>query len=120
MLLYLVIGAAGLPVFAGGSSGVEALFGATGGYLLSFPLCAAIAGLSSQTVRGNRLALTACFFVVHLVLLLLGSTWLGQTLQLDAAAALENGFTPFLPGALVKSALGAWIVAALSAHRRAI
>src|SRR3989339_1178484 len=42
--LYLVLGAAGLPVFAGGSGGIASLFGPTGGYLFSYPIAAFIVG----------------------------------------------------------------------------
>jgi biotin transport system substrate-specific component len=44
-LLYLCSGAAGLPVFAGGSFGVAPFIGPTGGYLLAFPAAAALVGL---------------------------------------------------------------------------
>jgi len=44
MALYLVAGAAGAPVFAGGSAGVGPLVGPTGGYLLSYPVAAVIVG----------------------------------------------------------------------------
>ena len=40
MILYLVVGAIGLPVFAGGGSGIGALLGPTGGYLFSYPVAA--------------------------------------------------------------------------------
>src|SRR5262245_13966150 len=43
--LYLAEGAIGLPVFAGGASGLHILFGPTAGYLLAFPLAAAITGM---------------------------------------------------------------------------
>lgn len=43
-LLYVVVGLAGLPVLAGGSAGIGVLAGATAGYLLSFPLAAAVTG----------------------------------------------------------------------------
>jgi len=39
VLMYILLGALGLPVFAGGSSGIGILMGKTGGFLLSFPFC---------------------------------------------------------------------------------
>lgn len=45
MALYLVAGAAGVPVFAGGSAGVGVLLSTTGGYLWSYPIAAAAVGL---------------------------------------------------------------------------
>ena len=44
MIIYLALGAIGLPVFAGGSSGVGSLLGPTGGYLFSYPLAAFVIG----------------------------------------------------------------------------
>ena len=44
MIIYLILGAIGLPVFAGGSSGVGALLGPSGGYLLSYPIAAFVIG----------------------------------------------------------------------------
>ncbi|MFC3477710.1 biotin transporter BioY [Halobacterium litoreum] len=44
LTLYLVAGAAGAPVFAGGTAGIGALTGYTGGYLLSYPVAAALTG----------------------------------------------------------------------------
>ncbi|MGZ4453140.1 MAG: biotin transporter BioY [Nocardioides sp.] len=45
VLLYLVLGAAGLPIFAGGSSGMATFTGPSGGYLISFPFVAGLVGL---------------------------------------------------------------------------
>lgn len=45
MVLYLVSGAAGVPVFSGGSAGVGVLLSTTGGYLWSYPIAAAAVGL---------------------------------------------------------------------------
>ena len=44
VLLYLVVGAAGLPIFSGGASGLAVLSGPTAGYLIGFPLAAALCG----------------------------------------------------------------------------
>lgn len=51
MGVYLLAGAFGLPVFANGGAGLARLFGPTGGYLLAFPLAAAIVGAVAR--RGN-------------------------------------------------------------------
>ena len=44
MIIYLIVGAIGLPVFAGGSSGIGVLLGPTGGYLLSYPIASFVIG----------------------------------------------------------------------------
>jgi len=47
-LVYVMVGAIGLPVFAGFKGGFGVVFGATGGYILSFPLLALCAGIGSD------------------------------------------------------------------------
>lgn len=56
VLLYLVVGAVGIPVFAGGRSGLAAFQGASAGYLMAFPFAAAVAGgwLHTALRRGAR------------------------------------------------------------------
>ena len=98
--------------------GSRSLTGPTAGYLASFPLCALLAGRSTQVAAsrtgGHPIAraalLTVFFFGVHLILLAIGSVWLAHSRQLEASSALESGFTPFLLGAAVKSALAAGLV----------
>lgn len=58
MVQYLLIGAVGLPVFAPGPLGTAAIFGATGGYLISFPIAAMVAGLASG--RSEKWMAEAC------------------------------------------------------------
>lgn len=54
VVLYLVLGAAGLPVFQHGGSGVGQFVGATGGYLLTFPIVALLIGLAAERFSGSR------------------------------------------------------------------
>lgn len=59
VLLYLVVGAAGLPVFAGGKAGLAVFAGPTVGYLASFPLAAALAGVLIAALPYRRMGSTA-------------------------------------------------------------
>ncbi len=96
---YLLAGAAGLPVFAELKGGAPWLVGPTGGYLLAFPLVAALAGWAASRWQGWRLALAT--FGANLTLLLLGTLWLSAVLR---HAAWGEGFVPFVPGALAQTA----------------
>ena len=51
MILYVLVGALGLPIFAGGGSGLGALFGYTGGYLFSYPLAAFAVGFLTHSKK---------------------------------------------------------------------
>jgi biotin transport system substrate-specific component len=109
--LYLLAGAVGLPVFAGGTSG----FGPTVGYLVGFVLAAFIVGAVSERSAAMPLGRRAVILLLGMVagvavLYALGLIVLAAQLGLDASAALDAGFTPFIGGDLVEL-LVAWVVA---------
>jgi len=104
LVLYLALGATGLPVFTPyGLPGVARLIGPTGGYLLAYPVAAfAVGALAGTGARWGRVGLgvTAGLALIHLggaaqLLLLTGS----------AASAWRFGALPFLVGDLVKLAI---------------
>nr|WP_281380674.1 biotin transporter BioY [Brevundimonas basaltis] len=103
VMLYLTMAAAGLPVLAEGGSGFDRFTGPTAGYLAAFPLAALVAGeLSRRPMFRSPVTETALMIGAHLLILALGAAWLARSL--GPADALANGFTPFLIGAVVKSA----------------
>lgn len=107
VVAWLLEGAAGLPVFAGGTGGLAHLFGPTAGYLFAFPVGAMLAGwLVQRGWHGGRplLALLA-MLIANTACLLIGAAWLA--VLIGPADAVAAGFLPFLPGDVVKSALGA-------------
>ena len=120
-LLYLAQGASGLPVFAGGAAGAAYLLGPSGGYLVAFPLAAAVTGFLAERAWDRR-------FLTMLGVMLLGSTVIfalgaaGLVRFVPRSQVLAAGVLPFLPGDLVKSALaalalpGAWRLAARGRH----
>ena len=56
VVLYLVVGAAGLPVFSGGAAGLGVLAGPTAGYLLGFPLAAGLCGFLVERLPRDKVA----------------------------------------------------------------
>jgi biotin transport system substrate-specific component len=120
--LYLLEGAVGLPVFSSlGAPGILHLLGPTGGYLLSYPFAAALAGYLYK--RGNRSfprGLIAAG-VASLVILVAGATWLKLLTHMDIQLVLAQAVVPFLPGDILKvcaAAAAARGIAALSQRRR--
>ncbi|MFP4382815.1 MAG: biotin transporter BioY [Spirochaetia bacterium] len=102
ILIYLTVGALGLPVFSGGSGGLAHLAGPTGGYLLSFPLASLITGLISS-LRGKIPGKTIMAGAAGaLVIYAVGVTWLKIRTGWGWTASLTAGMLPFLPGDLIK------------------
>lgn len=105
VLAYLAEGAAGLPVFANGMGGPAPLMGPTAGYLLAFPVGAALAGFATE--RGwmkNIVTGFGVMLVAHAVIIAVGTGWLAT--QIGWTKAIALGVTPFIVGTLLKSALG--------------
>lgn len=122
-LLYLALGAAGLPVFASGSGGIAPLLGPTGGFLLGYPLSALVAGLIFQPHRRaisdkrSKLflrALTASLSAAG-ILYLPGLTWLMMRLNLSFPAAFAAATLPFVPGDIIKALTAAAVARTLVA-----
>ncbi len=116
-IVYVLVGAVGAPVFAGFSGGLGVILGPTGGYLLSYPLAAALAGLAAgAAVRASRRrALVACFMwgcAGLAVIYAVGAAWLSAVAGLPPLAALAQGVLPFVPLDLVKTALSAAVATA--------
>ena len=103
LCLYLTEGAAGLPVFSPlGPGGILQLLGPTGGYLLSYPAAAALAGyLYHRRRRSFTLGIVAAG-AASLVILISGATWLRFLTHMDLKLILDQAVLPFLPGDVLK------------------
>lgn len=115
VVAWLAEAAVGLPVLSGGAAGPAHFVGPTAGYLASFPLVAALVGwLAERGWNGSRPLLAFCAAILgNAFCLLVGASWLATMIGLEDAVAF--GVTPFLLGAILKSALTAAALAAL--HR---
>jgi biotin transport system substrate-specific component len=106
--LYVLAGAMGAPVFSGGDAGVGVLLGPTGGYLLAFPIAAAITGkLAGATETRVTLAgaarLGAAIFLGTVAIFVGGAAQL-TLLTGDLNLAITSGVLPFVIGDIVKVA----------------
>lgn len=116
VLLYLVIGAAGLPVFAQGGSGVGQFVGATGGYLLTFPLVALLVGLAAERFAGR----TRVVAIVGAGLLGIVGNWMAGAVSVSLFYSTPyvgtlKSLAAFLPADIVKLVLAT--VVATAVHR---
>lgn len=116
---YLLLGAAGVPVFAGGQGGLGVVAGPTGGYLAGFAVAAvfgsALRGGLARMRAGEAFSdLVAAFAAVALIYVI-GTVRLAQVAGLSPLEAFVAGVAPFLGLDVVKAAVA--VVAARSIRR---
>ena len=101
LLFYLVQGMVGLPVFAGGASGLAYLAGPTGGYLVGFVCAAFVVGRLAEIGKDRRFRTALLVFLAgEATIYLFGLPWLGLVIGFEKA--LAAGFLPFLIGDAIK------------------
>lgn len=118
MALYLLLGAVGLPVFAGGASGLKVLVGLTAGYLWSYPLAAAVVGWLAPARKAPGAVKTGFAMLLALLVIYLGGGGWAVLMGGQAMGAVMTGWVlPFIPMDLAKVGLAA---AAVTAVNRAL
>ena len=106
MLVYLVEGLAGLPVFSGGAAGLARLAGPTGGYLVGFIAAACVTGLLAERGWDRRVEPTiSAMLLGNAVIYAFGLPWLA--LFAGVARVVALGLQPFVSGDLLKLLLAA-------------
>ena len=122
LALYLAMGAAGLPVFTPvGLPGLARLLGPTGGYLLAYPVAAAVTGglarrlAGRSAVGGAALAALTGLAVIHA-----GGLAQLTILTGDLAPAFAMGVVPFVLGDLLKVGVAALVIGRFLPSTRAL
>jgi biotin transport system substrate-specific component len=103
VLLYLFLGAVGLPVFSGGGGGLAHFAGPTGGYLLGYLPAVAVTGAISRAGKSLFAGATAATLGA-LTVYAAGVPWLALTMHMSLTRALTAGFVIFIPGDALKIA----------------
>ncbi|MDR0596522.1 MAG: biotin transporter BioY [Clostridiales Family XIII bacterium] len=99
-LVYIIIGALGLPVFAGFASGIGVILGPTGGFLLSFPVLAWFSGLGAD--KGKAIWLVAGLVIGVIINYICGMLMFSLVTSQGMAAAFFACVFPFIPTGIVK------------------
>ena len=107
IVAWLVQGALGMPVLAGGAAGAHHFIGPTAGYLFAFPVAGMAMGwLAQHGWNGHRPWLAfAGMLISNALCLVLGAAWLAVLIGVEQA--VMSGIVPFLIGAVLKAGLGA-------------
>ena len=128
-VVYLLIGAVGLPVFSGFSGGIQKIAGPTGGYLIIYPVMAWLAALVTQAafkkIAGkNKAALRTiavfCGMLVSVALCYVtGTFWYSLQSGTSVMQAAAVTAIPFIPWDILKCAAAALIGVTVKATIRA-
>jgi biotin transport system substrate-specific component len=110
-LLYVLIGIAGAPVYADGHHGWAVITGASGGYLVAFPIASALTGWLAEQRWDQRFSSAVGLMLTgNVVIYLIGLPWLAVVLNTDLEKTLELGLYPFVPGDTFKLYLAATLL----------
>lgn len=119
VLLWIVVGVAGLPVFSGGKSGIGVLLGVTGGYIISFVIAALVVGLVTRYILRKGLDTWSWVpMLLTLIIVRLAVIWPIGVAGIARAAGkplsdVWLGDMVFWPGDLIKSIVAVIIATAI-------
>ena len=116
VLLYLLLGAVGLPVFAGGAGGAAHFLGPTGGYLLGYAPAVAIIGTVSHVKKPGFVTDLPALITGSLVVYIFGVGWLKVVTEMPLGKAITVGMIPFLPGDALKIAVALFAAPIIRRH----
>ena len=117
ILLYILLGSVGFPVFSGGKAGWAILLGPTGGYLAGFVLSALLCGLGAKKFAGSKTALFLLCATASILTLFCGSLRLIALLDYSPGQAFLVGLLPFFIGDLLKSVAAVGVFLFLKKHK---
>ncbi|GCA66273.1 biotin transporter BioY [Mediterraneibacter butyricigenes] len=106
ILVYILLGAIGLPVFAGFSGGIQNLVGPTGGFLISFPIMAWLIGVGVEKRKQTGM------FILFLILgtvanYVIGVVMFCAIMHASVTTAVAACVIPFIPTAIIKAVVAA-------------
>lgn len=114
VLLYIFLGAFGLPVFSGGTGGFGKLFGPTGGFIIGFLVIAPLISYLKGKNNSFKRYLFVTIFVGMIVLYAVGAVYMSIVQKISIIAALSVAVFPFIFGDILKCFLSSFIAVKLN------
>ena len=110
IIVYILLGMVGLPVFSNFRSGIAAITGPTGGYIVGFIFTALLVGFGCEKFK-NKVWSNALFMIIGLQLCnLFGTVWFMIVYKVSFVSALTTCVLPFLLPDVVKTVIAAVLV----------
>jgi biotin transport system substrate-specific component len=111
LLLYMLLGMAGAPIYSDQTSGMDVISGPTGGYIIGFVLAAALTGYLAEKRWDRKVSSAiAAMLTGNVLIYLIGLPWLAVDLGTNLEKTLEFGLYPFVPGDVFKLYLAAMLL----------
>lgn len=103
VLVYIMLGCVGLPVFSSFGSGLGVILGANGGYIMAYPLMSAvIAAIAQKNKKHRKSTLLFSYIISHLICYLFGAAWYSIVAQVPFYTAVSVAAIPFILADSVK------------------
>lgn len=118
VLIFILLGAFGVPVFSGGAAGIGVIFGTKGGYLLGFLIGAIVISFIKGKENSILRMIFACILGGIIIVYVLGVLWLSHITGMGINKAITVGALPFIPGDLLKAIAAGFIAKKINAQRR--
>lgn len=109
-VIFVLLGAVGLPVFSGFSGGLGRLAGPTGGYIIAYVFTAFLSGLLIDRLGTSRKALFPAIYAGWILTYAFGTLWYAFSTHTGLIASLLICVVPFLPGDLAKTFLSVELI----------
>lgn len=114
VVVYLLLGFIGIPVFSGGNSGPSALFGPTGGYLLGFLISATVISFFKGNTFNFYKCLLLSIFIGMPIIYALGAFYMKLLTGMDLKTTILTAILPFIPLDILKCFLAAILAKTLN------
>ena len=102
VLIYILMGAVGLPVFSGFSGGIQKLFGVTGGFIIGYLPCAYISGYFITKAEEKKWLYPIGITLGTITCYTIGTIWFMIQTNISLLSALSTCIFPFIPGDIIK------------------
>ncbi|MCI8405354.1 MAG: biotin transporter BioY [Clostridia bacterium] len=114
VLIYILLGAVGLPVFSGFKGGIQILFGPTGGYIWSYIFMTLFIGALTQKYGTNKIITLIRIFIISLIGIIIicygiGTIQFMAVQKVDFAKAFAACAAPFIVFDIIKAAVASYL-----------
>ncbi len=117
MIVYIIIGVIGLPVFAGGTAGLGVLIGPTGGFIMAFPVAAYLTSLLKNVniLNNEYIKLFSLMFIINLIIYMIGGTYFMIYLEWNLISTVAL-FGTYIPGDILKIVAAIYVYVNIRSH----